>query len=74
MSIAELNKLDEPALPVNAKIALARVRDAMGPAGDRSTDTILDRTEGKVPQGVELGAPGGGPVRFTLGLGDGQGE
>ena len=44
--LAELPDAD--ALPVNGRIALARINDALQPGGDRSTALILDRTEGKL--------------------------
>lgn len=44
--LAELPDADT--LPINGRIALARINDALQPGGDRSTALILDRTEGKL--------------------------
>lgn len=49
MTPAQLAKVS-PSLPVNGKIALARIQSAMGRGGEKSTEMILDRTEGKVVQ------------------------
>ena len=38
---------DADTLPMNGRIALARIKSAMEPGGERSTEIILDRTEGK---------------------------
>ena len=58
--MAELGELSdeqlrriEKTLPANGKIALARIRAAMGLGGERSTEIVLERTEGKVPQPIE---------------------
>lgn len=62
MSEAELRKIARK-LPVNGKIALARMRAAMNPGskqGNGATEMILDRTEGKVAQKLEGGD--GGPL------------
>lgn len=52
MSVAELTKI-KPTLPVNGLIALARIKSSLGLGGERSTEIILDRTEGKVVQPIE---------------------
>lgn len=74
MSEAQIEKLDRAKLPQNALIALARIKAAKAEAGTRDADCIMDRTEGKVAQPMELGGPEGGPLRFTLSLGDGAAE
>ena len=54
-------KKAERGLPVNGKIALARIRAAMNAGskqGNGATEIILDRTEGKVVQKLE-GSDGG---------------
>lgn len=42
----------EKTLPANGLIALARIKAAMGKGGEKSTEIIQDRTEGKVVQPV----------------------
>lgn len=60
MTPAELKRVERK-LPVNGKIAMARIRVAMDSRskhGNGATEIILDRTEGKVAQKLE-GADGG---------------
>lgn len=55
VELGQLDVLPDPdKLPVNGKIALARIKKAMTPNGEYSTETILDRTEGKMSQTFKL--------------------
>lgn len=51
MTPAQLAKA-APSLPANGQIAVALITAAMGKGGERATEIILDRTEGKVVQPV----------------------
>lgn len=56
LSEDELAKLEKDrSLPLNAKIAISRIRAAMAGGRDANgaADIVLDRTEGKVPQPIE---------------------
>ena len=49
VELGQLSELPDPdTLPINGRIALARIEDAMGARGERATEIILDRTEGKL--------------------------
>ena len=61
--LAELPDAD--ALPINGRIALARINDALQPGGDRSTALILDRTEGKLTDIKPLTPAASGEVEVT---------
>lgn len=52
MSEAQLRKINKSTLPMNGKIALGRLRAAASNRKDANaaTETILERTEGKVTQ------------------------
>lgn len=66
MSEAQLRKIKKSTLPMNGKIALGRLRAAASLRKDANaaTETILERTEGKVTQ--PLGDPGGGPLTVQI--------
>jgi hypothetical protein len=61
--LAELPDADT--LPINGRIALARINDALQPGGDRSTALILDRTEGKLTDIKPLPPAASGEVEAT---------
>ena len=49
VELGQMSKLPDPdTLPINGRIALARIQAAMTDRGERSTEIILDRTEGKL--------------------------
>jgi hypothetical protein len=49
LELGQLVDLPDPAtLPINGRIALARIEAAMLDRGERSTEIIMDRTEGKL--------------------------
>ena len=49
LELGQLTELPDPdTLPINGRIASARIMSAMEPGGERSTELILDRTEGKL--------------------------
>lgn len=71
MSPTEFAKVRIKHLPMNGRIALARMRDAMGvtPRAVSSTNLIQDRTEGKISQPLEFL----GPVPLNITLSDDRG-
>jgi hypothetical protein len=71
MTPAEFSRVKIKNLPMNGRIALARLRDAMGsrPGAVSSTSLIQDRTEGKVSQPLNFL----GPVPLNITLSDDRG-
>ena len=57
LELGQLAELPDPdTLPINGRIALARIEAAMLDHGERSTEIILDRTEGKLSD-IKLVSP-----------------
>ena len=55
VELGQMEVLPDPhTLPVNGRIALARIQKAMLLSGDRAVEILLDRTEGSVKQVHEL--------------------
>lgn len=53
VELGQMGELPDPdTLPVNGRIAHARLKAAMGEDGERSTEIVLDRTEMKQPETV----------------------
>lgn len=72
MTPDEIKRIPADKLPVNARIALARIRAALKAAGgESSTNIILDRTEGKVVQVIS--GPDGSAVPLNITLSDDRG-
>lgn len=70
MTPTEFAKVRIKQLPMNGQIALARMRAAMQVrGGERSTEIVQDRTEGKVSQPLAFL----GPVPLNITLSDDRG-
>lgn len=66
MSEAQLRKIKKSTLPMNGRIALGRLRAAASNRKDANaaTETVLERTEGKVTQ--PLAGEGDGPLTVQI--------
>ena len=55
----ELDRIEKrKGTPNNALIAIARIRKAKGSNGERSTEIILDRTEGSLAKNIDVTSNG----------------
>src|SRR5258708_7880024 len=57
--IGQLDKLPKPkTLCINGQLAIARIKKALTPNGDRAAEIIIERTEGPLDRNINLKTDG----------------